>query len=117
MILRAEESNKELYAAIDLVVDKLERQIRKNKSRLNKKKIRENLIDLNLKFETTDLEENKGKIVKHKEIEMKPMSEEEAIMQMELLGHEFFVYKDIKREGICILYRRKDGDYGLIETI
>ena len=71
MILRAEESNKELYAAIDLVVDKLERQIRKNKSRLNKKKIRENLIDLNLKFETTDLEENKGKIVKHKEIEGK----------------------------------------------
>ena len=85
--------------------------------RLNKKKIRENLIDLNLKFETTDLEENKGKIVKHKEIEMKPMSEEEAIMQMELLGHEFFVYKDVKREAICILYRRKDGDYGLIETI
>ena len=117
MILRAEESNKELYAAIDLVVDKLERQIRKNKSILNKKKIREKLIDLNLKFETTDLEENKGKIVKHKEIEMKPMSEEEAIMQMELLGHEFFVYKDVKREAICILYRRKDGDYGLIETI
>ena len=57
-----------------------------------------------------------GSKVKHKEIEMKPMSEEEAIMQLELLGHEFFVYKDIKQDCVCIIYKRKDGDYGIIET-
>lgn len=117
LILRAEDKNKDLYAAIDLVVDKLERQIRKNKTRLSKKKNKETSMDFNLKYEIekSEIEEEK-KIVKRKEIEMKPMSEEEAIMQLELLGHEFFVYKDIKRECVCVLYVRKDGDYGLIET-
>ena len=117
LILRAEEKHKDLYAAIDLVVDKLERQIRKNKTRLSKKKNKESSIDFNLKYEVeaNEVEEEK-KVVKHKEIEMKPMSEEEAIMQLELLGHEFFVYQDIKRECVCILYVRKDGNYGLIET-
>jgi len=117
LILRAEEKNKDLYAAIDLVVDKLERQIRKNKTRLSKKKNKETSIDFNLKYEIESHEEEaEKKIVKRKEIEMKPMSEEEAIMQLELLGHEFFVYQDIKRECVCILYVRKDGNYGLIET-
>ena len=117
LILRAEDKNKDLYAAIDLVVDKLERQIRKNKTRLSKKKNKESSIDFNLKYEieSNEFEEEK-KIVKHKKIEMKPMSEEEAIMQLELLGHEFFVYQDVKRECVCILYVRKDGNYGLIET-
>ena len=117
LILRAEDKNKDLYAAIDLVVDKLERQIRKNKTRLSKKKNRESSIDFNLKYEIekSEIEEEK-KVVKRKEIEMKPMSEEEAIMQLELLGHEFFVYQDIKRECVCVLYVRKDGNYGLIET-
>lgn len=117
LILRAEDKNKDLYAAIDLVVDKLERQIRKNKTRLSKKKNKESSIDFNLKYEIAKNEvEEEKKIVKHKEIEMKPMSEEEAIMQLELLGHEFFVYQDVKRECVCILYIRKDGNYGLIET-
>lgn len=116
LILRAEETNKDLYAAIDLVVDKLERQIRKNKTRLAKKKNKEASIDFNLKYETLEEEIKENKVVKHKEIEMKPMSEEEAIMQLELLGHEFFVYKDIKQDCICIIYKRKDGDYGIIET-
>ncbi len=117
LILRAEEKHKDLYAAIDLVVDKLERQIRKNKTRLSKKKNKETSVDFNLKYEVEENEvEEEKKIVKHKEIEMKPMSEEEAIMQLELLGHEFFVYQDIKRECVCILYTRKDGNYGLIET-
>ena len=116
LILRAEEKHKDLYAAIDLVVDKLERQIRKNKTRLSKKKNKETSIDFNLKYEIGSDEAEEKKIVKHKEIEMKPMSEEEAIMQLELLGHEFFVYQDIKRECVCILYVRKDGNYGLIET-
>ena len=95
-ILRSEEENEDLYAAIDLVSDKLERQIRKN--------------------DIKEEEEPKEKIVKRKDIEMKPMDEEEAILEMELLGHSFFVYKDMDTNKTCVLYKRKDGDYGLIET-
>ena len=116
LILRAEESHKDLYAAIDLVVDKLERQIRKNKTRLSKRKNKETSIDFNLAIEIPAEEESTGKVVKYKEIEMKPMYEEEALMQLELLGHEFFVYRDIKHECVCVLYKRKDGNYGLIEA-
>ncbi len=116
VILRAEDRNKDLYAAIDLVVEKLERQIRKNKTKMNKKAMKNTFIDFNMSFEVEPSEEDDRKIVKRKEIEMKPMSEEEAILQMELLGHEFFVFKNVEDEDICILYRRKDGDYGIIET-
>ncbi len=116
VILRAEDRNKDLYAAIDLVVEKLERQIRKNKTKMNKKAMKNTFIDFNMSFEVEPSEEDDRKIVKRKEIEMKPMSEEEAILQMELLGHEFFVFKNVDDEDICILYRRKDGDYGIIET-
>ena len=116
MILRREERDKDLYAAIDLVCYKLERQIRKNKTRMNKKPIKPNLVDFNISFEVDKQELADNKIVKRKTLEMKPMNEEEAILQMELLGHEFFVYKDMDTENICILYKRKDGNYGVIET-
>lgn len=117
-ILRGEEEDKDLYAAIDLVTDKLERQIRKNKTRLKK----QNSIDNKYKefnFEYIIPEEETPEdeqIVKRKNIEMKPMDEEEAILQMNLLGHEFFVYKDINTNKVCVIYKRKDGHYGLIET-
>lgn len=114
-ILRGEETNNDLYAAIDLVTDKLERQIRKNKTRLKKKTV-QNVIDFKIDFEVEKEDENKSKIVKRKNIEMKPMSEEEAILQLELLGHSFFVFKNVKTDEIDILYRRNDGDYGIIET-
>ena len=114
-ILRGEETNNDLYAAIDLVTDKLERQIRKNKTRLKKKNV-QNIIDFKIDFEVEKEDENKSKIVKRKNIEMKPMSEEEAILQLELLGHSFFVFKNVKTDEIDILYRRNDGDYGIIET-
>ena len=116
-ILRGEEEEKDLYAAIDLVSDKLERQIRKNKTRLNKQNSDNTYKEFNFDFETTKEEENEEEIiVKRKNIEMKPMDEEEAILQMNLLGHEFFVYKDMHTDKICVLYKRKDGNYGLIET-
>ena len=117
-ILRSEEEGKDLYAAIDLVTDKLERQIRKNKTRLNKQNLDNKYKDFNFDYEATENEESLEDevIVKRKNIEMKPMDEEEAILQMNLLGHEFFVYKDMHTNNICILYRRKDGNYGLIET-
>lgn len=114
-ILRSEEENDDLYAAIDLVTDKLERQIRKNKTRLNRN-IKDNVKDFNFDFDIKDEEEAKEKVVKRKKIDTKPMDEEEAILEMELLGHNFFVYKDMDTNNTCVLYKRKDGDYGLIET-
>ena len=114
-ILRSEEENEDLYAAIDLVSDKLERQIRKNKTRLNRN-IKDSVKEFNFDFYIKDEEEAKEKVVKRKNIEMKPMDEEEAILEMELLGHSFCVYKDMDTKNICVLYKRKDGDYGLIET-
>lgn len=115
LILRAEEASHDLYASIDLVSEKLERQIRKNKTRVsarNKKNHDNFIIDLNIE----KLDEDDNIVVKRKNIEMKPMSEEEAILQMELLSHEFFVYKDAEHGNVCILYKRKDGNYGIIET-
>lgn len=117
-ILRSEEEDKDLYAAIDLVTDKLERQIRKNKTRLNKQNYDNKYKDLNFDYEITNDDETSENevIVKRKNIEMKPMDEEEAILEMNLLGHEFFVYKDMHTNNVCVLYKRKDGNYGLIET-
>lgn len=114
-VLRSEEENDDLYAAIDLVSDKLERQIRKNKTRLNRN-VKENIKEFNFDFDIKEEEESKERIVKRKNIETKPMDEEEAILEMELLGHSFFVYKDMDTNNTCVLYKRKDGDYGLIET-
>ena len=110
--LRAEEKNSDLYAAIDLVVDVLERQIRKNK--LNRHKNEEPTSFAVLE----DIEgiEEESSIVKRKNIETKPMDEEEAILQMELLGHDFFVFKNIDEECISVLYKRKDGNYGIINS-
>ena len=117
-ILRSEEEDKDLYAAIDLVSDKLERQIRKNKTRLNRQNVDNKFKEFNFDYEMMDEEETSEDevIVKRKNIEMKPMDEEEAILEMNLLGHEFFVYKDMHTDKICVLYKRKDGNYGLIET-
>ena len=117
-ILRSEEEDKDLYAAIDLVADKLERQIRKNKTRINRQNNDNTLKEFTFDYEIEKEEETNEDevIVKRKNIEMKPMDEEEAILQMNLLGHEFFVYKDMHTNKVCVLYKRKDGNYGLIET-
>ena len=112
-VLRGEESHKDLYAAIDKVSDKIERQIRKNKTRMNKKVSKDLVMDFILDFE--EPEENDNVIVKRKVIEDKPMSEEEAILQMELLGHEFFAFRNVETKDVNILYKRKDGDYGILE--
>ena len=112
-ILRGEESHKDLYASIDKVSDKIERQIRKNKTRLKKKTVKDVSRDFVLDFE--EPEENDNVIVKRKTIQNKPMSEEEAILQMELLGHEFFAYKNEETNEVNIIYKRKDGDYGILE--
>lgn len=114
LILRAEDTHNDLYAAIDLVSEKLERQIRKNKTRM-KKRVKE-ITDINIDFKVEKEEDEKGRIVKRKLVETKPMNEEEAILQMNLLGHDFFVFTNEATNQINILYRRKDTNYGIIET-
>jgi putative sigma-54 modulation protein len=113
-ILRAEVVDDDLYAAIDLAIDKLEDQIRRQKTRLQRK----NRLSLAEAF--LDEEESAGddidEVVKTKSIEPQEMSLDEAIMKMELLGHDFFIYTDDETEKIAVVYKRKDGDYGLIET-
>ena len=113
--LRGEERQEDLYAAIDLVIDKIEGQIRKTKAKL-KKQIKQNNEFFNFDYEITKEEAKEAKIVKRKTLEMKPMDEEEAILELELLGHDFFIYKDVHTNGINLLYKRKDGNYGVIET-
>ena len=112
-ILRAEETNKDLYAAIDKVTDKLERSIRKNKTKIKKRKV-ENM-DVFLDFEVEEEEEQK--IVKRKQINNKPMSEEEAILQMDLLDHDFFIFQNTETNNMSVIYKRKDNSYGIIEII
>ena len=108
--LRAEESNNDLYAAIDLVIDKIERQIRKNKT-----KIKKNYKEV-INFDFEELESDNEEVVKRKIIDMKPMNEEEAILQMNLLGHDFFVFKNIDTDTISVIYKRKDGNVGILIT-
>ena len=115
VLLRAEVVDQDLYNAIDLVIDKLEGQIRKYKTRLNRKS-KDNKLAFNLASIEPLEEEEEDVLVKTKTITPKPMDMEEAIMQMELIGHSFFVYCDTETDAISIVYRRNDGDYGLIET-
>ena len=115
VLLRAEVVDQDLYNAIDLVIDKLEGQIRKYKTRLNRKS-KDNKLAFNLASIEPLEEEEEDVLVKTKTITPKPMDMEEAIMQMELIGHSFFVYRDTETDAISIVYRRNDGNYGLIET-
>ncbi len=113
--LRAEEKHADLYAAVDLIIDKLERMIRKNKTRLTKHYKEVSNFEMVLDFEVPDDEEEE-KIVKRKNIDTKPMSEEEALLQMELSDHDFFAFKNTDEECVSVLYLRKDGSYGIINV-
>ena len=114
--LRGEESTDDMYASIDSVVDKMERQIRKQKTKMERRNyggdsVRYAVIpDIN-----EEDREKESKIVKTKRFAIKPMSPEEAVLQMELLGHNFFVFRDGETQTVNVVYKRKDGDYGLIE--
>lgn len=114
-ILRAEEVQDDFYAAIDTVVDKIERQIRKNKTKLQSRKLKDYKEIVFDYIETEDIEDEE-EIVKRKKIDVKPMSEEEAIIQMELLGHQFYLFKDAETLKPAVVYKRNDGQYGIIET-
>ncbi len=115
-ILRAEESSDDMYGSIDRAVDILERQIRKNKTKLQKRyKNSETIRFENVAPLANEDEEIKPSLVRKKKFVLKPMSTEEAILQMELLRHNFFIFMDAESDDISVVYKRKDGNYGLIE--
>lgn len=113
MVLRAEEKHSDLYAAVDLVSDKLERQIRKNKTKA-RKNLKQTIVFAD--FDVPASEDVDDSIVKRKVVDTKPMSEEEAILQMELIGHDFFLFKNDKTNELCVVYKRDEGGYGILEA-
>lgn len=125
--LRAEERHDDLYAGIDLITGKLERQVRKYKTRVNRKhrdrgdqEVFVAEVQEASPGEVSGAEESVSdseiEIIRSKQFSLKPMDSEEAVLQMNLLGHDFFIFTDRETDGTSIVYRRKDGKYGLIET-
>ena len=119
-IFRVSESTSDMNASIDAAVTTLERQIRKNKTRLEKRLRQgafERVVDAEVSsFAPDEPEEGEYRIVRSKTFPIKPMTRDEAILQMNLLGHSFFAFKDEEAVGaFAVVYRRNDGDYGLIE--
>lgn len=112
MMFRAEEASDTFANAIDCATEALERQIRKNKTRLQKK-VKEEGFRI-AEEDVPDVEEEIMFNVRTKTFSFKPMSVEEAILQMDMLGHSFFVFKDAQDLETCVVYRRKNGGYGLI---
>ncbi|MFZ5968192.1 MAG: ribosome hibernation-promoting factor, HPF/YfiA family [Bacillota bacterium] len=115
-LLRSEEATEDMYTSMDKVVDKLNRQIRKHKTRLEKRYQGHDTI----RFEyipDIEKEEEKpeAKIVKTKRFAVKPMDAEEAVLQMDMLGHNFYVFTNAETDEVNVVYKRKDGNYGLIE--
>ncbi|MGI6778420.1 MAG: ribosome hibernation-promoting factor, HPF/YfiA family [Acetivibrionales bacterium] len=114
-VMRAEVENDDMYTCVDKVIDILERQIRKYKTRLEKK-LRDFAYEPeNFKSNREIDEEDEFKVVRSKKFAIKPMHVEEAILQMNLLGHEFFMFTNADTSEINVVYKRKDGNYGLIE--
>lgn len=116
-ILRSEQSSDDMYTSIDRTVDALESQIRKYKTKLQKRYGPDDTIRFdNIEPREEPERQEEKRIVKIKRFGLKPMSPEEASLQMELLGHNFFVYRDAETDGIHVIYKRKDGNYGVIEA-
>lgn len=111
MIFRAQERSDDLEDALDMCVDSLIRQIRKNKTRIEKK-LRDVSFD---EVFSTEVEEDDFEIVRTKAVVLKPETVEEAILQMELLGHRFYMFRNPEIDEICVVYKRNDGGYGVIE--
>lgn len=119
LVLRAEEQTGDMYTSVDLVVEKLEKQIAKYKTRLAKRVRglagRDTQEGAAIAGQAREEGEEKPPIARVKRFPMKPMSVEEAILQMNLLGHSFFVFANAETEQVNVVYRRRDGQYGLIE--
>ena len=115
MLFRAEEISTDMYASIDSAVDKISRQIRRHRTKLDKKfRSPAPLPPVELP-EDEPVAEEERKVVKVKRFQVKPMSVDDASMQMEQLGHSFYLFDNADTGKVCVLYLRKDGDYGLLE--
>lgn len=114
ILFRAEVANEDMYTCIDRAIEILEGQIRKNKTRLEKKLRYDSVEDEDFKSDFAD-EEQEFKVVRTKKFAIKPMTVEEAILQMNLLGHEFFMFSNAETNEVNVVYKRKSGNYGLIE--
>lgn len=121
-ILRAEESTSDILVSVDATVDKMAQQIRRFKGRRYQNRRRQSAavnaeaeLAATMVAEEDEEEEEVGKIVRRKEFILQPMNEEEAVAQMELLGHDFFVYHDVDANTVNVVYRRRDGQYGLLQ--
>ena len=113
-IIRAEETSTDMYVSIDLVEEVIERQLRKYKNKLIDKA--QNAVQLSKAFIEEDVyEDEEIEIIRSKKFAMKPMDPEEACVQMELLGHNFFVFRNAHTEEVNVVYKRKGSTYGLIE--
>ena len=115
--LRAEDVSQDMYGSIDLVTDKIERQIRKNKTKIerkNKNKVATSQLFTDALVEDPNVVQSR--VVRSKQIDLKPMDLEEAILQMDLLGHDFFIYVDVEDQTTNVIYRREDGEIGLLEV-
>lgn len=117
IVLRGEESTEDMYASIDKVLDKIESQIHKYRTKLEKN-IRTGAFKFDKPLFSDEIhyeEVKEPKVVRTKRFAIKPMVFEEALMQMDLLGHSFFVFTNAETFEVNVLYKRRDGDYGLIE--
>lgn len=123
-VLRGEEATGDMYTSIDLVVEKLERQIRKQKTKLErrfrgggfKSELFEEQKTAQAQIDQREDDGGEYPVVKTKRFVVKPMDVQEAIMQMNLLNHSFFVFRDAQTEDFCVVYKRNDGAYGLLES-
>jgi putative sigma-54 modulation protein len=121
-VIRAEEKSSDMYQSIDLVIDKLERQLTKYKDRFITRK-RDSLNGhkpvevVASTFAAEESDEEMPVIVRSKKFSIKPMDPEEAAMEMELIGHDFYVFRNSETSDINVIYKREDGNYGLIEPI
>ena len=119
-IIRVAESTSDMFATIDAAVSSVERRLRRNKTRLEKR-LRQDAFTRSVDVEelssfAPETDEEEYKIVRSKKFPIKPMTVDEAVLQMELVGHTFFAFKDVDQDGrFSVVYKRNDGDYGLIE--
>ncbi len=113
MILRGEETTGDMYASTDMVVEKLEKQIEKYKGKLVKRAGKGNAEGR--PAQQAGEEDFGPRIVRTKRFAIKPMAIDEAVLQMNLLGHSFFVFSNAETDQVNVVYKRKDGNYGLIE--
>lgn len=115
VVLRGEEATGDMYASIDGVLKKLEKQILKHRTKLEKRLRTDAYDDEAPIFQESAVEEEELEVVRTKKYPIKPMDLSEAVLQMDLLGHEFFVFVNAKTTEVNVLYKRKDGNLGLLE--